>query len=237
MKFDSYTLQARVWPGTLALLPVTVMAALLSAPPPLRIVMSLLGAAGVPFLVVNWIRDRGKDCEEILKVAWDGLPTTRRLRWNGNDHGAVFRRRRRVLEQVTGIVLPTQAEERASPEEADAVYVDATRAFIVRSRGKGETAKLLQKENVAFGFRRNMLGLRVYAVCLAAAGCVVSAFWALSASITRGGASLAVDVAMILVWGVLVSPDWVKRQAEVYADTLFSLLDDPAVTNGSEPLA
>ena len=69
--------------------------------------------------------------------------------------------------------VATQAEEQADPSAADAAYNTATSA--IRNQARDARFALLHKENANYGFRRNLLGLRLWGIAasLGVAGAAV----------------------------------------------------------------
>ena len=75
------------------------------------------------------------------------------------------------------IEFPSPAFEERDSAHADAIYESATKWLLERTRDTRRYA-LLFKENISYGFRRNMLGLRPYGVGIS----MVALVWALAAS-------------------------------------------------------
>jgi hypothetical protein len=82
-------------------------------------------------------------------------------------------------------------------------------------------------ENCEYGFRRNSLGLRPFALVVATASGAAGALWPLiSPSLVAppSGAlltvALLVDVCLLIFWAFLVHPRWVERAAWTYAERL-----------------
>ena len=113
----------------------------------------------------------GKRNEAKLWTSWGGAPTTQRLRFFTPDaNAALVERRHRVLSELDPTLdLPTAQAEAADPEAADDAYEVATKWLIGRTRDS-EEFPLLFKENVSYGFRRNLWGLKPLALPLACRG-------------------------------------------------------------------
>jgi hypothetical protein len=69
----------------------------------------------------------------------------------------------KVISKGLGVSLPSTAQENADPAAADEVYRAATTWLIGQTRDV-KKFPLVFKENVAFGFHRNALGVRPYGV-------------------------------------------------------------------------
>jgi len=87
------------------------------------------------------------------------------------------------------------------------------------------------EENVNYGFRRNMLGLRPWGIAIAAVVIIVSTAAFLltdgtSSELLRAWAWPATLAALAaLVWWKVVTPDWVRLPGEAYADRLMEALE------------
>lgn len=159
-----------------------------------------------------------------LWESWGGSPTVGRLRWqDGGDHETVSRLHA-DLRTVTGRALPSKEYEAASPVAADREYEAAVAVLRERTR-------LVFAENVEYGFRRNMLGIRRGALSISMIGVVVSILLLilgpddLSSRVSRWGANGAISLAMVPFWVWMVRPEWVRRPAEIYADRLIEAID------------
>ena len=60
---------------------------------------------------------------------------------------------------IEGMRLPSPEEEQASPKDADEKYESVVRYLLANTRDSSKFALLL-KENTAYGFRRNLYGLK-----------------------------------------------------------------------------
>ncbi|MFL5330480.1 MAG: hypothetical protein ACJ8C4_16375 [Gemmataceae bacterium] len=183
-------------------------------------------AIGVEFLVAiilgQFARARGRSAEEELWAAWGGPPTTRWLRpWDQHCSDQQKSKWRGAIKRLTGMALPASVPSDGTKDEIDRQIGDATRQLRYTLRGKPEAA-LLATHNEDYGFARNLFGVRWHWVglCVAClAGCCVVFLFGM-----RPYAGLAVagafTIASILVAREL--PDYVRRCADRYAESLFS---------------
>ena len=224
--FDSYSLRARVYPGLLVVLPVTalVTAAWDVAVP--TTLVPLLVTAGGPFLLAQLVRSQGRRLESTLVTKWGGMPTTELLRATGKGRQVARERRRKQLSALIKEPLPTAADEIADQASADERYVVYTRALITRVRDKGTEYPRVHEENTTYGFRRNLLALKPLGLALIAASilCDVVAFL-LDAGFLALAVALGVQVTMAIVWLRVVTEQWVKEAADLYAERLFESLE------------
>jgi hypothetical protein len=185
------------------------------------------GAIGVA--ACGLVRDAGRKLQPELWRSWGGSPSVRRLRWSENDVG----RLQRLHERLSGLVgwtLPSREDELADANAADERYEEAL--GVVRSRTRDQSRfRLLFAENVDYGFRRNMLGVRTTALIIAVAALVTGVIAALltdGAGWTRWAIAAGVSFGCGLYWWHVVTPDWVRRTAESYADRLLEAVDELA---------
>jgi hypothetical protein len=228
--FDAYEIRARLLPAIVAALPALVMLGLgaLASEDLAQLPLVILGAAGTVIAIV--VRDRGRNLEPGLFRLWGGAPTTQRLRYEGSENPTLVARRHAQLERLIGWDLPDEAQEQLDSNAADKRYDEAVRVLRERVRSDRKTFPLVFAENCGYGFRRNSLGLRPFAVAIAACAGLISAA-VLLAGIgdqnfdTRRWA-LALMLAALLgsYWLMVVKPSWVRRAADLYADRLFEAL-------------
>lgn len=227
---DAYSFPARVVPVVVVLLPPLVLLGAGIIAGVERLVASGLVITVVAALAAQLGRDRGKRLEPRLWEDWGGSPTLRRLRYkDGGDLGVVDRRHARIA-QVVGDPLPTWDEEQADQASADARYNEVTRRLIGMTRDRNRF-DLLFRENVNYGQRRNLLGLRPFGVLVSLATAVFALALMLTGSghlgphAARYGPGLGVGVLELLFWLLIVSSDWVRIPAEAYADRLMESVD------------
>lgn len=222
---DSYSFQARYVPMLVVVLPALV---LLGAG---VVGDARLGiATGVALTVISAIfsqlgRDRGKKLEPSLWESWGGAPTLRRLRFSASVDPAGTERLHRRVETELGDSLPTEREERDDPDAADRRYREATRRLAARTTDSSRF-RLVFAENVSYGMRRNLLGLRPIGILMAAltllTGALLLAFASghLGHRAQRYVPGLGVAALDLLFWLVVVTANWARVPAEAYADRL-----------------
>ncbi|WP_334598286.1 hypothetical protein [Pseudomonas alvandae] len=243
---DPYERQARLYPALLALSPIIVTAMALYGDKLGLIsgVVSLLVACGLLHLLSDYARSRGKEKEQALWRKWGGAPSTQVLRHrDGTFEVGELRGYHGKLEKLMGKSFPSIADETSDPQGADAVYAEACGMLRGATR---DTKKfnLLFKDNIAYGFRRNALGLRNIAV----ASCIASLFWVsirqgpsmwisryqaattpesffLVSEVTAIGASLV----MLLIWTTFITEKSVQAAAFSYARMLVSACEVLAI--------
>jgi hypothetical protein len=151
------------------------------------------------------------------------------LRWRSAPRHEAVARLHGQLNRVLAEPLPDATEEANDPEGADDRYEEATARLRELTRDTSRF-RLVFAENVEYGFRRNSLGLRPFALAIALGGVALSvaviAFAAgdLAERLTRWGPAGLISAVCVLFWWRIVTPDWVRRSAELYADRLFDAL-------------
>ena len=157
---DSYQRQARVFPALLVILPLLVPLVCVFGPknPILTGLVGLVGGCGVIYLMASIARGRGKKLEDRLIAVWGGMPTTIALRHRDSSIDSVSKERyHQLITSKLGIKMPSASDEQHDPERCDEIYVGATRKLRERTRN---TKGLLLKENIAYGFHRNLLAMK-----------------------------------------------------------------------------
>lgn len=226
--FDTYTFWARVAPALLCLLPVAFTQLLWRDLIVVRLWPLVLSAAAL-FFLANAVRSSGKRLEKRLIDRWNGLPTTHMLRHAEVDNAVIFRRRREAMERFLGRSLPTPRKERNDPTGADQEYVAAVRQLINRVREQPDRYPRLHEENIHYGYRRNLLGIKPLALVTLAVLLIVDGAVLLNIGSVMGMIVTAAHLFLLLGWLVIVRERWVREQGETYAERLFETLEDPAL--------
>ena len=239
---DPYTFRARIQPALITVLPLglLVMAILSEQPLLVTALFGVLGAAvGGTVLVACLGRNRGYRKQPELWERWGGQPTVRFLRHRrtpGDDELPPGQRQQ--IESWTGTPLPTRQEEELWPEWADEVYKQAVSLLIAATRD-ATTFPLVLAENINYGFRRNLWGLKPYGVGIAA---IVAVFFLIQLPlivwrrpwpdpwwdtlvnpdivVTTRIVLALVDVALLAFWLLWINPSWVKAADDEYAKRL-----------------
>ena len=231
---DSYDRKARLYPALLLIAPfVAVLTAAVSAKySALQAIVAGAVSCGGAFLLTQLARDAGKNLEPKLFKEWGGLPsiTIFRHRDSRFDRITTARYHRAMASMVKPVKAPTEVEELENPPAADEVYAAWSNYLRTHTRDQKRFA-LLFKENINYGYRRNVLGLRPVAVAIAAAALVIAAarVWSVY-SHTRNIDELMVgagvfSLSLLSLWLFRFSPDWVRVPADAYAHRLIETID------------
>jgi len=223
---DAYTRRAGIAPGLIAAAPAVAVAGagVLSSDPGIRALALLSTALGIALAAL--VRSAGRRLEPDLWESWGGSPTVRRLRWRDAERADVIVRLHGRINELLDEALPNQSAEAADPEGADRQYEEAVAVLRERTRDQ-HRFRLVFSENADYGFRRNSLGIRPFAIGVAA----LAAGLSLALAIVRGDEWTRWMVACLVsagawaYWWRVVTPAWVREAAETYADRLFEAVD------------
>ncbi len=235
---DPYERKARVVPGLLVALPVLVPLVCVygTEHPVLTGVIGLLGGCGAIYALRSVPRGRRKKLEDTLVAKWGGMPTTIALRHGDKFLDSVSKQRyHTAITAKLGIAMPTVEEEAANPDKADDIYVGATKRLRELTRSNRQ---LLLKENIAYGFHRNMLAMKPVGIVSCLLGIL---YGLLIAKVLRvipphfnpvhfadpglaSGLTLLISLALLAAWLLYFDQSAVRRMGFVYAERLFECL-------------
>ena len=189
-QFDAYSLRARVVPALLALAPAVAALALLISWKTLELSNTVATAAVVVllFAIADATRERGRAIEKLLFPGRKGMPSVVLFRRNDPTIDAGTKDRfRAVLAKKLGVAAPTAEEEAANQDAADAFFEQCGGWLRDHTRDT-KKFRLLFAENVTYGFRRNLLGVKGIALTLnvAVVAICVGLLWRLSWVVDSG---------------------------------------------------
>lgn len=235
IKMNSYNLKARVYPVILSLIPIIIIGFIYSLQ--LQSYYQILVSFGVTtalyFLFSQLGRDKGKALEKEMWKKWGGTPSTQVFRFSDKtiDKHTKTRYHKRLVG-LTGIGESVNEEyEISSPNDVNEIYKSWSKYLISKSR---DTKKynLLFQENINYGFRRNLFGLKKFAIItiiLLMLGSIVYSYiignyqfdFTLELIVTE------IVLAVILVfWVSIIKEKWIKSVAFSYAERLVETIDN-----------
>ncbi|MDH0863643.1 hypothetical protein [Mitsuaria sp. GD03876] len=160
--FDAYSIRARLFPAIIASAPAMAALALLISWKSFGLsnAIATIGILVLLFAIADFARTRGGAIEKNLFAKHGGMPSITLFRHSDTtiDAGSKARYRSFLAEQLN-TPFPTPEEEAKNPEAGDAVYEQAG-VWIRHNTRDVKKFSLLFSENVAYGFRRNLLGLK-----------------------------------------------------------------------------
>ena len=233
--FDPYDRRARLYPMVLTLLPLALAAAVW-VPPEAKIegaFGSVLVLLAVSSLLAQVARDQGKAREPALFEAWGGRPSDRAISYAGGMFAAdTVRRRHGVLRQCDpSLTFPaSDEEERANPDRFKGAFAASTEYLLGRTRDRSQFGLLFQ-ENMNYGYRRNLWGMKPAGIALAVIGlvaCIANIVYAVlhDAAIPWVPVVGATGcIALVVFWIFRIKASWVRLAADAYARQLAESCD------------
>ncbi|RJQ34092.1 hypothetical protein C4568_03040 [Candidatus Parcubacteria bacterium] len=232
MHIDTYTFRARLVPVFIVLLPIGL--AFFAFFPLTSIVSALVGLFGtlsvqslLTLLFSEIGRDLGKKKEPELYESWGGMPTDFTLSYQSAlDRPTVERYKNKLRGLLPDIVFPTAEQEAKDPKAARDIYRSCTNFMREKTRDITKYA-LLFKENVSYGFRRNLWGMKPAGIVLALIGLVacatsLAAFPKSEYEMVVAWACLAINAILLTWWVFRINRSWIKVAGDEYAKQLFA---------------
>ena len=237
--FNPYDRKARLQPALLTTLPFFVSIVLL-----ILEFGSIWTAAGGIVLYCGGTtfltqvgRDRGKRLEPALFQAWGGKPSVAMLRHSDTRLGVATKERYRsfLTRTVPGLRLASEEEEHRCPQQAEDGYESATTWLLAQTRDR-ERFELLFRENMNYGFRRNIWALRPWAFITESVSIALVAVLVfnlctgeLISTIQSVDIRIWVSIVLTLIhmffFAFKVRRKWVRLTAEAYAQHLLAACD------------
>ena len=176
---DSYTRRARIYPALLAALPGLALAAVMVSWRDLGI-SHLIATTAAGFLLYAFgdlTRRLGKRHEDAIYREIGGKPSTAMLRhFDTTFDDATKASWLKFLATKMGSNPPTAEQEKVDPAAADAYYERCGNWLRENTRDR-KKFNLVFEENVAYGFRRNLYGLKWLGLALNVLVVVICAIW------------------------------------------------------------
>ncbi len=159
---DTYILRARVVPAFIGAAPGLALLATAIVLQPFSLPQAIASVAILVLFLVfaDLARRFGKATEKGLFPTTKGQPFPTVLRHSDGVLDSVTKSRFLVfLASALGETAPSQDDERKDPASADAFYLRCGQWLRERTRDKHKF-NLVFEENVVYGFRRNLYGLK-----------------------------------------------------------------------------
>jgi len=172
---DRYDREARLKPAVYAIAPVFLVVLLVTGvhrPIPAVLLLGVVAYFLRPLM--ESVRDRGREVERDAGSTLGNARTARLLR-HDDDTLLVSTKEivRHHLQTRYGIELPDPVVERQHPDRAQKAYLEAARQLANEARAESSRTLLLE-ENISYGFRRNLLGIRRTGLTIATGAFVAS---------------------------------------------------------------
>jgi hypothetical protein len=165
---DPYTLRARLSPAIIAAAPAFAAIALLLSWTQFSLsnTIASVGLVALLFALADIARRRGKKIQPEVYAELGGMPSITMLRHSDPTFDAASKARYvAFLAGKINETAPTEAQEQADPAAADGYY---TRCgdWLRENTRNAKKFNILFNENVTYGFRRNLLGMKWSALAL-----------------------------------------------------------------------
>jgi hypothetical protein len=236
---DRYVLTARLRPAFLTLLPLFLLAAIW-----LPKVWSMLGAlfglligCGCTVLLSQITRYRGRRVETSMGERAGRLNTTAALRHRDQRIDRATKARYHDVLRDAGRIVPTSDVEHVDPETADDAYGGCTTWLLEQTRDR-KRFPLLADELIDYGFRRNMLGMKLFAIPILIGALIVDGLatylqWAGFDTSFWSAVTLAVGLTLgLAAWIGMVNAGFVADASEAYTVRLLAACDSLAGAKG-----
>lgn len=234
--FDPYDLKARLSPALLSLTPLLVVLMCKYGPTATigLAVTSFLITCGALFWLARWARTAGVAIQRKMWEPSGGTPTIRYLRYRESPLDPVtIERYHGVMAAGIGKQFPTAAGEAADPAGADNLYHSGIKWLMEQTRDPKKYAHLL-KENIAYGFHRNMLGIKPVGILLSAFSLFASLCWVdvisfytpyfdlsrISGFSFAQTISVLLPVVMLVLWIFTITPGSMEHASNAYSERL-----------------
>lgn len=165
---DTYSIKARLFSALIAVLPAFVLFLLAGSwkDPGLPEVMTALGIGVLFYAMADLARRAGRRVQRKLFKESGGFPTNTELSHLDTtlDSGTKDRFRNFLAMQI-GKAAPTRESEVADPAGASQFYGECYN-FLRNNTYDTERFRVLFNENISYGFRRNLYGLKPYGIAI-----------------------------------------------------------------------
>jgi hypothetical protein len=233
LSFDRYSRNARLKPALFVLLPlfVTIAVWLPRVWTLIGGLTTLLTACGSTLLLGEIARYLGRGVEKRMIAANGGKFTTIFLRHRDSTISSATKSNyHALLKKKAKRGMPTRAAEEADPEGADDLYRGAVDWLLEATRSE-KRFPLVRAENIYYGFRRNLLGLKGIALLLLTT-CIALSAWLTSRALhvdeTRFWAGCILCFALCgdaAAWLLIIRMPFVEDAGHTYAIRLLAQCD------------
>lgn len=182
--FDAYSIRARLFPAIIMAAPALAAMTLLISWKTFGLsnMIVSLGLLVMLFAIADFSRARGRKIESNIYEEQGGIPSVIMFRRNDQTiDGSSKERYREFLAGKLKVAMPSPEEEHENQDAADVFYGQCG-VWLRQSTRNKKVFPILFEENITYGFRRNLLGAKIFALLLnvlVVAVCVLI-FWRVS---------------------------------------------------------
>jgi hypothetical protein len=166
--FDAYSIRARLFPAIIAAAPALAALTLLISWETFGLsnLIASLGLLVMLFAIADFSRARGRKIESKIYEEQGGIPSITMFRRNDQSiDGSSKERYREFLAGKLKVAVPSSEEERENQDAADVFYGQCG-VWLRQNTRNTNAFPILFGENVTYGFRRNLLGVKNFALLL-----------------------------------------------------------------------
>lgn len=232
--FNKYSLYARLYPMIILFLPFIVIGIAFSIEYKnlLQILTTLGVTTALSYLFSNLGRDMGKRKENKLWDKWGGMPTVQLMNYNNSIIDIITKQRYHSKMMELLPVDRTINFVDANKKLLEDIYLSWTKYLITHTRDI-KKYPLLFNENISYGFRRNLWGLKAISIILISLSIVFNyLFQAINHGFDKFIAfpiefyiSQTILFILLFFWIFVIKPNWIKIPAFAYAERLFEAID------------
>ena len=230
LNLDEYGIKARYYPALLATLPSLTALAILISEGTLGI-STAVASCTIPVIVfgsADFARQRGRKIEKRIRDDMGGNPSTTIMRYSDNTLDDVSKDKyRKFYSMKIHQEVPTREQEKDDLKSGDQFY-ERGAAWVRENTRDTKKFRVLFSENITYGFRRNLLGLKWLGIGLNALLCLVCVILFIKGPAAyfgaNGGTKVIVVVVLALIhsiyMGFFVTAENVAEAARIYARQL-----------------
>lgn len=231
--FDEYTWKARFFPCIISAMPLFILWFFLSD----NIQLKELGAdllslklyGGVTLYIVflyfyaQVLRITSKIIQKKHFTKKDGFPTTYLMTYADNTFSKSYKDKfREIVKRQFGIDLLNESEEAADITEARRRLNEAIQLI----RLKIKVGYLVSKQNIWYGFVRNLVGGTIYSIIFCIINIIVGSIWYKNPILVISSIILLVTYAIMF----LLRKQILIQNAEAYANQLIAEFMDSSIS-------
>ncbi|TRX66403.1 hypothetical protein [Carboxylicivirga sp. M1479] len=232
---DKYSLHARIYPVVIFLLPIVILGITYSIKYEeyFQILTTLGVSSALVYMMSNIGRDKGKKKENKLWQGWGGMPTIQLLHFRDNTIDDITKRKyHNKLLKFDPIEKEDVDFENTSLVNLSEIYQSWTKFLISQTRDTKKYA-LLFKENMSYGFRRNLWGLKTISLIFISIALLINYVFAglnvgfLCFNMFSSSFWIS-EIALLLlmcIWLFVITSSWIKIPAYGYAERLLESIE------------
>lgn len=232
---DKYSLNARIYPVVIFLLPLVIIGISYSIEYEeyLQVLTTLGISSALVYFLSNIGRDSGKKKEPSLWKKWGGMPTVQLLCYDNNIIDPITKRNyHKKMLKLSPIENSEIDFENVDLESVVDIYKSWTKYLISQTRDTKKYS-LLFKENISYGFRRNLWGLKtisIILILLVLAGNFIfteigTGFQNFKDFSINFWISEVLLFILLLIWSFIITNKWIKIPAFGYAERLLESIE------------